>query len=268
MRKQYSKEIEAKLLVDSRNTCNICWRRKDVQIHHINEDSSDSSEENLIVICLDCHSQVHTHKGLAKNYSQETLRLYKTTWLDLVRKYPFENDLIDEKNDIKIIRFVLEQGDRRALYFPFHLEIPYSMFRSISDYRQNIQKSGYRLLNYTPAKESVQAIYKSLVEIEFLFPVDRKHFEDCFPGMMGAEKLQFLELKRQEIIYHLNKLGKLIGFKDNVMDGAEFKKIGFEINTNRRKKMTCFGNFQKDCKQCDKCDYNHECLTETINNAT
>jgi len=95
-RQSYSKEIEAKLLVESKHTCNICRKNNDVQIHHINEDSSDSSEDNLIVVCLNCHSAVHTKRSLAKNYSPETLRLYKKTWTDLVRKSPLEDDYIKE----------------------------------------------------------------------------------------------------------------------------------------------------------------------------
>ena len=96
IRQSYSKEIEAKLLVESNHTCNICKKNKDVQIHHINEDSSDSSEENLIVVCLNCHSAVHTKRSLAKNYSPETLRLYKKIWTDSVRKYLVEDDCINE----------------------------------------------------------------------------------------------------------------------------------------------------------------------------
>lgn len=266
MRKKYSKEIEARLLVESKHTCNICWRNKHVQIHHINENSNDSSEENLIVVCLDCHSEIHSNKRLVKNYSPETLRLYKTTWTDLVKKYPFEREYINEKNDIKIIQFILEQSDRRALYFPFHLEIPYSLFKSIKDFRENIQKSGYKLLLNSSAKDSIQNIYKTLVEIEFLFPADRRHFDDCFPGMMGSEKLQLLELKRQEIIYHINKLGKLIGYVDDIIGRDEFQKIGFDINRDNKNKLKCFGNFQKGCPNCETCDFAEECLTETMKN--
>ena len=34
-RKKIPGALEAKLLVESRNTCNICWRSKEVEIHHI-----------------------------------------------------------------------------------------------------------------------------------------------------------------------------------------------------------------------------------------
>ena len=263
-RQPYSKEIESKLLVESKHTCNICWKNKDVQIHHINKDSSDSSEDNLIVICLNCHSAVHTERHMAKNYSPETLRLYKTTWTELVRKYPFENDYINEKSDIKIIQFILEQSDRRALYFPFQYEVPYSMFKSITDFRENIQKSGYRLLINNSAKESIMNIYKILTEIEFLFPTDTKHFDSCLFGMMGREGLQLLDIKRKEIIYHINKLGKLIGYSDDIIGRDEFQKIGFDINLDNKKVLKCFGNYQKDCKKCEECEFGKECLLETM----
>jgi len=266
MRKQYSKEIEARLLVESKNTCNICWIENDVQIHHINEDSSDSSEDNLIVLGVQCHSKVHSSKRLAKNYSPETLRLYKATWIDLVKKYPFENNYINEKNDIKIIQSILELSDRRVLYFPFHLEVPLSLFKSIKNLRENIQKSGYRLLMNKSAKESVQKIYKNLIEIEFFFPSDRNRFDNCFSGMMGSEKLHLIELKRQEIIYSVNQLGKLIGYQDDIIEIDEFKKIGFDINTDNKKELSCFGNYQESCEKCENCDFSEECLKATMGN--
>jgi hypothetical protein len=266
MRKKYSKKTEARLLVESKNTCNICWENKDVQIHHINENSSDSSEDNLIVVCLKCHSGIHTNRKLAKNYSPETLRLYKTTWIDLVKRYPFDREYINEKNDIAKIHLILEQSDRRALYFPFHLEIPYNFIKSIKDFREKIQKSGYRLLLNEEAKDSIQNIYKTLVEIEFLFPTDERNFDNCFPGMMGTEKLHLLELKRQEIIYYLNKLGKLVGYPNDLFKKGEFKKIGFDIKKDNEKGLTCFGNIDKGCPKCKICELSKDCIIETMKN--
>ena len=266
MRKHYSKEIEAKLLVESKNRCNICWQQKDVQIHHINEDSSDSSEDNLIVICLDCHSKVHTKRSLAKNYSPETLRLYKTTWTDLVRKYPFEDVYVNEKNDIKIIQFILEQSDRGVLYFPLKLVVPYNMFKSIKKFRENIQKSGYRLLLNNSAKEAIRNVYKILTEIEFLFPTDPNCFDSCLFHMMSKNGIELLDLKRKEIIYHIQNLGKLIGKEVDIIDCDEFLKMGFDINLFNKKQLKCFGNYQKNCSDCKKCEFREECLLETKKN--
>jgi hypothetical protein len=264
MNRNIDQKVEAKLLVESRNTCCVCWRSQEVQIHHILpiSEGGDNSEDNLIVLCLNCHSQVHTKKSMAKNYTQETLRLYKTTWIDLIKQYPFKDDIINERNEIDIIRQILCNGDRRALYFPYHMEVPYNMFQSFSDFRIFIQKSGYRLLKNETAKESIRQIYKTLTEIEYLFPSDERHFDTCLHGMLGKQGLYYLDIKRQTIIFHLNTLSRLIGYQDDFIDKNEYSKIGFEIIGKREIEMKCFGNFQ-GCQKCEICDFKEECIQES-----
>jgi hypothetical protein len=266
MRKNLPKNLEAKLLVESKHTCNICWIEKNVQIHHINGDHSDDSEDNLIVIGLECHSKVHTKRDMARNYIPETLRLYKATWIDLIKRYPFESIYINEKNDIKIIENILSQSNRRALYYPYHLELPMSMFKSISDYRINIQKSGYKLMINKEAKNSIEEIYDKLVTIEFLFPSNNKYFEDCLPGMLGKNGIQLLEINRQIIIYHVNKLGKLIGYIDDIIDNDNnlFARIGINSEMRNKRDIKCFKNYQNDCKLCKECDFKEECREATL----
>ncbi len=231
MRTKIPKKIEAKLLVESRNVCNLCWKKKDIQIHHIKpvENGGDNSEDNLILLCLNCHSTVHTKKNIARNLNEETLRLYKETWTELVRKYTYSNDIVKEQSNISTIEGIIIHGDRRALYFPIHCETPHGMFRSITDFRIHIQKSGYRLIKNNSAVEAIRQIYKSLIEIEYLFQTDRNDFHSCLIDLLGKDGANLLELKRQTIIYHLNKLSNLIGHND-IFHKDEFEKFGFDFN--------------------------------------
>ena len=49
-------EIAAELLFASDHTCCVCRDRgRAVQIHHIDEDPANNTEENLSVLCLLCH---------------------------------------------------------------------------------------------------------------------------------------------------------------------------------------------------------------------
>ncbi|KYK30240.1 MAG: hypothetical protein AYK19_04680 [Theionarchaea archaeon DG-70-1] len=87
-----------KLLFESRHTCSICrLEDKDVQVHHIDGDPTNNKEENLIVLCLNCHSKVSRTGGLGRGYSIEELRLYKKEWINYCRADTFkEVSKIDE----------------------------------------------------------------------------------------------------------------------------------------------------------------------------
>jgi hypothetical protein len=69
---KYSREIpqwlETQLLCDSMHLCNVC-RDEGVILHHIVavEDGGKTEEENLVVLCLTHHRQVHSKSQLTKN---------------------------------------------------------------------------------------------------------------------------------------------------------------------------------------------------------
>lgn len=46
--------------------CQLCGCSRDLQVHHIRARSrlGDDAEHNLITLCVSCHQEVHTHKGL------------------------------------------------------------------------------------------------------------------------------------------------------------------------------------------------------------
>jgi hypothetical protein len=74
-------QTAARLLAANNHTCCICGTpRKHVQIHHIDGDNSNCAEENLAVLCLDCHSRVTADEGLGRRYSEIEVREYKRRW--------------------------------------------------------------------------------------------------------------------------------------------------------------------------------------------
>jgi hypothetical protein len=75
------KKIENEVLFLNLHTCCICRERnKDVQIHHIDGNSSSNTISNLAVICLDCHSRVTGKRGLGRSYGPGEVRKYKASW--------------------------------------------------------------------------------------------------------------------------------------------------------------------------------------------
>jgi hypothetical protein len=70
----------------SDRTCCVCrLEQRKVQIHHIDEDPSNNTFENLAVICLHCHSDAHTIGGFVRNLTPELIRLYNSSWRDIVK---------------------------------------------------------------------------------------------------------------------------------------------------------------------------------------
>src|SRR5712664_2806408 len=71
--------MAAQLLYEADHMCCICRNKKfDVHIHHISG-RMDSTPANLIVLCLNCHSEVERKGGLGRAYSPDELRRYKAS---------------------------------------------------------------------------------------------------------------------------------------------------------------------------------------------
>ena len=80
------KALAAEVMFASDRTCCVCRREKHkVQIHHIDEDPSNSTFDNLAVIYLYCHSDAHTTGDFVRNLTPELIRLYNSSWRDIVK---------------------------------------------------------------------------------------------------------------------------------------------------------------------------------------
>jgi len=255
-------DLVAKMMLESRRTCNLCWQKQAAHTHHILPlaDGGDNVEDNLILLCNECHPEVHTRRSMARNITPATLRLYKETWLDLVNRFPLgTRDIIAESNDIEVIRKILGQGDRRALYFPLNIELPYQMFKSLNDFRLYIQSSGYRLLHSQTARDHIHQIYKALCEIEFLTP--KRGEEECMFGILGRQNAEFFELRRKAICFHLNSLAQLIGITEGIFSDNEFEKMSLNIpaSLNPSDAPPCFARFGDYGALCENCNYAQQC---------
>lgn len=76
------------ILVESRFRCCICpEHRREVQIHHLNMDPSDNRYDNLVVVCCNCHADLHTKSSLYRNISAKDIRTMKKEWIDNCNAY-------------------------------------------------------------------------------------------------------------------------------------------------------------------------------------
>jgi len=79
-------DLAAKVMFASDRTCCVCrLERHKVQLHHIDGDPSNNAIDNVAVICLHCHSDAHTTGAFVRNLTPELIRLYNSSWRDIVR---------------------------------------------------------------------------------------------------------------------------------------------------------------------------------------
>lgn len=79
-------QVYAEIEYLSDKTCCICnTRGKSVQIHHINEDPSCNDFDNLILVCLQCHDEIHTTRRLGRSYTKESLIKFRDEWYARVK---------------------------------------------------------------------------------------------------------------------------------------------------------------------------------------
>jgi hypothetical protein len=77
--------LRLKLLYDSQYRCAVCQQRGS-HIHHIDKNSSNNQEENLVVLCTNHHDDAHTHRELSQNLTPAALRHAKQEWVALVEE--------------------------------------------------------------------------------------------------------------------------------------------------------------------------------------
>jgi hypothetical protein len=75
------RETEEELLLAADHRCSKCHGMEhDVQVHHIDGKPTNNSDANLIVLCLNCHSEVERKGGLGKKFSAGELWKCRTNW--------------------------------------------------------------------------------------------------------------------------------------------------------------------------------------------
>ena len=81
IRTQIPKNVEYEILFKNDMKCCICHdKTKGVIIHHIDENPSNNSIDNLAILCQDHHDEVHSKGGLTKHITPQVLIRYKRQW--------------------------------------------------------------------------------------------------------------------------------------------------------------------------------------------
>jgi hypothetical protein len=80
-------DIASEVLFRSDRTCCVCRQRgKPVQLHHVDGDSSNSSGDNLAVLCFDCHRETQIRGGFDRKLDAGQVKLYRCDWIRRVEE--------------------------------------------------------------------------------------------------------------------------------------------------------------------------------------
>jgi len=87
LRSEIPADVAAEVLFESDRTCCVCRTRgRPVQIHHIDEDPLNHSQENLAVLCFDCHRDTQLKGGFDRKLDTNQIILYRNDWYNHVRQ--------------------------------------------------------------------------------------------------------------------------------------------------------------------------------------
>lgn len=149
-RKQIHHEVQASILFSSRRRCALCFSYnfdpsvKKGQIAHIDQDSSNNSENNLVFLCLKHHDEYDSNTSQSKGITAKEVEKCKEE-LALFLKNMSENvNLIfgtQESSLDKIASKINNHGDFQ-LVSPevYNLRIP--IYHSYRKYISNIMRDG------------------------------------------------------------------------------------------------------------------------------
>lgn len=89
-RKSISQTVQAEVLLESRRRCCICYGLsrdtsiKQVQIAHLDKDSSNNSKYNLAILCINHHDQYDSRTSQSKNFTLQEIEQFRAELLEAI----------------------------------------------------------------------------------------------------------------------------------------------------------------------------------------
>jgi hypothetical protein len=106
------RDVAALILFKCDRTCCICREPgKAAQIHHIDENASNNEQENLVVLCLECHNDTQIKGGFGRKLDALQVREYWNDWVTRVNGRRDKADQIAAAHQLAPI--ISKPADRR-----------------------------------------------------------------------------------------------------------------------------------------------------------
>ena len=73
--------IADRIVTAARHRCCVCpEHRRIAHIHHMDGDSSNNADNNLVGLCTECHADAHTSSNMRRSISATQLNIYRDLW--------------------------------------------------------------------------------------------------------------------------------------------------------------------------------------------
>src|SRR5215475_7064434 len=106
MSDEIPQELVERMMVKCARRCCICrrFRPTKLQVHHIDEKSQGggNEEDNLIVVCFSCHSDVHTQVPFARRFSKEELKGHRDALIRMVEEGKLSAADTDDADEVML----------------------------------------------------------------------------------------------------------------------------------------------------------------------
>jgi hypothetical protein len=137
-RVEIPKNLANDVMFASDRTCCVCRTEKlKVQIHHIDENPSNNTFENLAVACLFCHVDAHSTTPFVRNMNPDLLRKYNNNWRAVVKTKMMPDSLHPSRFELIYELFLDVQTAVHYWVLEYVLVKPELHFRaSLKDHKQ------------------------------------------------------------------------------------------------------------------------------------
>ena len=173
-------ELVDKMMVKCARRCCICrrFRPTKLQVHHIverNQGGTDD-EDNLIVVCFSCHTDVHTKAPFARRFSEEELKGHRDALVTMVEQGMLPLDDADDPDKViaKLVRTLRTSPETDVMLMPEAVELLLSavlgetkrqglIFASMSNVGLRLHAGSHPVF-FTPGDRRSEATYKHALE--------------------------------------------------------------------------------------------------------
>ncbi|MCA1035682.1 HNH endonuclease [Bacillus infantis] len=182
-----SLEVRTEVLAKCARICCICrvFKPLHVQVHHIREKADGGTDDfdNLIPVCIECHSSIHTKAKMTQNFSEKELKKIRDNVYELVRTGDLPKSSTIERKEIELISSIFAE----TLKF------------NKKDEEKSLSSDAIELLSIMLC-EGVPAIYNKVSEDFILLEIGGQYITKKFNGK--AQYPDFvIELLTKGLIY-------------------------------------------------------------------
>lgn len=120
-------DIAAEVLFESDRTCCVCRARgKPVQLHHIDDDPSNSAAQNLAVLCFDCHRETQIRGGFDRKLDAAQVSIYKADWVKRLqeKRNSEQGELSEVSRDQGVLRYLQIREKSEEHSYDFEADYP------------------------------------------------------------------------------------------------------------------------------------------------